>query len=163
MSTAEAALAFVEAERAEMLSDAEKLIVAYREARIDHRRKGGRTSYGVRMKTRAAGVTIEWYKERVAGGRANPRQMRTYLPRGSGARYPMDSFAGATPWEREWIGKLEESFAPIRTRSGLLSNVLKHLRQYLVSMQPHLPEMDTAAEEEAEVASAALPDVVSQT
>ena len=72
---------------------------------------------------------VEWVSFAFARGRAGRTCHTTYIPRGTGDRYPRAAFRGqARPWQIDLIMEAEETLGRIRAAARQLSQARVHLR-----------------------------------
>ncbi len=84
--------------------------------------------YGVRVKRRIYGVSIEWMAGiPVVAGDARKMLFRS-IPRGGGATYRRSTFDRAKPWEIAEIMKAEAQFAKVRNASDGLAGAGLRMR-----------------------------------
>jgi hypothetical protein len=83
--------------------------------------------YGVRVKQRVYGVSIEWMKGMPMGGGEERRLRFRSLPRGPGLSYRRSTFEWAKPWEMVAIMKAESEFAFVRDASDRVADAGRRL------------------------------------
>ncbi len=84
--------------------------------------------YGVRVKRRVYGVSIEWMKGVPTGTGQTRRVLFMTLPRGRGLSYRRSTFGWAKPWEVTQIMKAEADFAKVRNASNRLADAGLRMR-----------------------------------
>jgi len=84
--------------------------------------------YGVRVKRRVYGVSVEWMKAVPTGGGQARRMLFMTMPRGRGLSYRRSTFGWAKPWELTQIMKAEAEFARVRKASNCLADAGLRMR-----------------------------------
>ncbi len=84
--------------------------------------------YGVRVRRRVYGVSIEWMKGKSIGTGETKRMIFFSIPRGNGVSYRRSSFRRAKPWEMEEIAKAEAQFVNVRNASDGLAEAGRRMR-----------------------------------
>lgn len=94
-------------------------------------------SYGVRVRPRKYGITIEWFQIIFYGPKGSRKVTHNYLRRGRGNRYPLSTFRYAKDWEKEAIQVAEEHFGQMRAKSEWLAKLGR-----LLGQDPDLPTQE---------------------
>ena len=84
--------------------------------------------YGVRVKRRVYGVSIEWMKGIPTGSGEVKRLLFRSMPRGRGLSYRRSTFEWAKQWEVTQIMKAEAEFAKVRNASNRLADAGLRMR-----------------------------------
>ena len=91
-------------------------------------KEGAFFRYGVRVKRRVYGVSIEWMKGVPTGTGEARRLLFKSLSRGGGLSYRRSTFEWAKKWELAQIMKAEAEFAKVRKASSCLADAGVRMR-----------------------------------
>lgn len=86
--------------------------------------------FGVRVRKRAAGVSVFWFKSQFVKRGGRTRKLDDFISKGKGYKYPPNKFAGMSEWEREKALEVEEQMQNIRKRSERLTTIMKMIKAY---------------------------------
>ncbi|KAA0574671.1 hypothetical protein FZ983_27620 [Azospirillum sp. B21] len=123
----------------------------------EHRERGmadaaRRGRYGVSLRPRAAGVSIQWFEIRYIT-RAGQKQRRPFhirLPK-QRYRYRETDFPRAHDWEVAHIERIEQLAEPIRRLTPMLGNLQRGFKAYAAAAGLDLTFAPEIAEESVEV------------
>ncbi|WP_295580383.1 conjugative transfer protein MobI(A/C) [uncultured Lamprocystis sp.] len=129
---------WVEASLGALAQDAQAVIERFQARLTDVGRDHPKSEWGkIGVRVRAqhspqstpGAFAVEWVSFSFAHGRAGRRCHTTYIPRGTGDRYPRAAFrAQARPWQIDLIMEAEVALGRIRTAARQLSQARVQLR-----------------------------------
>lgn len=89
--------------------------------------------FGIRVKCRVAGISIQWFKigyYKGTGGEGDWKPLFRSISRGAGSRYSLAKFRKAADWELRHIENMESAFGKLRMQSDALVKIHRAVTIY---------------------------------
>jgi len=130
-------MASLQAELEELHNDAHELANTYwgRSKEINQTKKTSeKTKLGFRARKKTKIVTLEWYFNRWVFNGKSKKPLSSYIPKGSGTAYRVESILKyAQDWEREIVIETEAQAARIRDQAVQRVQLMVALEKYIDS------------------------------